>query len=106
MQCIYTPYTSSVGVENSAACRNYDLTLDLDYRNLDGYKNGDVGEEGNAVHVTYKSKNRLCRANAFIGLEVADTDITCTLEQSTKILFEVYRREIIPFFSTLVAILL
>ena len=98
-QCSYSNYISSVGVTNTGDCRNYNLVIDLDYRNVDGYKNGDTDEDGNTVSVTYKSKMGYCKATG--EGTVSDPSLTCSNAQSTKILFEVYRREIILEFNSL-----
>lgn len=98
-QCSYSNYVSDVDVENTGDCRNYDLVIDLDYRNEDGYKNGDTDADGNLVSVTYKSKMGYCRATG--NAVVSDPSLTCSSSKSSKILFEVYRREIILEFNSL-----
>jgi len=99
-QCVYSNYTSlpGSGGNYSVECRNYDLTLDLEYRNEDGYKNGDR-VEGETIEVVYKSKLGYCKTTT-LG-DVSDIDIQCADEISSNILFEVYRREIILEFNSM-----
>lgn len=98
-QCVYENYLTSVNSEASDDCRNYDLILDLNYRNDEGYKNGDTDASGNSVQVVYKSKDKYCRTTS-LG-SVSDSEIQCSEAQSSQILFEVYRREIILEFNSL-----
>ena len=97
-QCSYADYQTEVGITKDGSCRNYDLILDLDYRNDDGYKNGDI-VNGDTLTVVYKSKGLYCKTTT-LG-DVSDVDLQCSNEQSSKILFEVYRREIILEFNSL-----
>ena len=80
-------------------CKNYNLVLDLDYRNEDGYKNGDTDASGNTVEVVYKSKLGYCKTTDTFGT-AGDVGVQCSDAQSSKILFEVYRREIILEFNS------
>ena len=98
-QCSYSNYISDVDKSNTSDCRNYNLVIDLDYRNEDGYKDGDIDANGDEVEVVYKSKLGYCMTTS-LGA-VSDADVQCSDAQSTKILFEVYRREIILEFNSL-----
>lgn len=88
-----------LSVDATNACKNYNLTLDLSYRNEDGYKNGDTDGEGNLVEVVYKSKLGYCRTTETFGT-AGDVGVQCGETQSSSILFEVYRREIILEFNS------
>lgn len=98
-QCSYSDYVSNAAKDKTGDCRNYDLVLDLDYRNEDGYKNGATDSEGNTAEVVYMSKLGYCKTTT-LG-NVSDVEIQCSNAQSSKILFEVYRREIILEFNSL-----
>ena len=91
---------SVVLVDATSDCLNYNLTVDLNYRDEDGYKNGDINDAGDTVTVVYKSKLGYCKTTT-LG-SVSDVDVQCSDTQSTKILFEVYRREIILEFNSII----
>ena len=92
-QCSYSDYKTTVGIGNNEACRNYDIVLDLDYRDLDGDTTRDSSD------MVYMSKLGYCMVTS-LG-NVSDIDLQCSSEQSKEILFEVYRREIILEFNSL-----
>lgn len=98
-QCAYSNYVSVTGTANSDACRNYNLELDLEYRTLDGYKDGDEDASGDEVTVVYRSKMGYCMTTA-LG-SVSDADVQCSADISSQVLFEVYRREIILEFNSM-----
>ncbi|MBR3891272.1 MAG: hypothetical protein IKJ30_04285 [Bacilli bacterium] len=98
-QCAYADYVSITGTTYSSECRNYNLVLDLEYRTLDGYKNGDKDADNNDVVVVYRSKLGYCKTTA-LGA-VSDAEVQCSDDISSQILFEVYRREIILEFNSL-----
>jgi hypothetical protein len=98
-QCDYTDYVSTTGMAYSSECRNYNLVLDLEYRTLEGYQDGDTDNNGDTVEVVYRSKMGYCRTTT-LG-DVSDVDVQCSSDIDSEILFEVYRREIILEFNSL-----